>query len=163
MAGGNRPRRCHACPPCDHLLGHPDPAEAAGHRGSGYIQGAHLPHQPLGLCLYRRIRRWRTGEAGRQARGRDRHRCYRAAGHSPCGSQRQADLRLPAHPIQRGRARQPRYRPAVGRQPPAGLAEGAPGQLPAHRLRRGIRRRPDPGWLDHRAAAAACHDHREDR
>ena len=65
------------------------------------------------------------GQAGRQA-GRDhRHRRHRGAGRAAARPHRQGALRLPAHPVRRGRAQPGSHRRRVVQEPPAGLAGGA--------------------------------------
>ena len=48
--------------------------EAAGHPGHRELRGPHLPHQPLGLCLYRRRLDGGPDRPGGQAGGDHRHR-----------------------------------------------------------------------------------------
>ena len=57
----------------------------------------------------------RTGQAGRQAGRARRHRCDRRPDRAAPRPRRQAPLRVPAHAVIGGRARQRADRPAVGR------------------------------------------------
>ena len=91
------------------------PAEAARHPRHQGLQGAHLPLGALGLRLHRRRRQRRTAQARRQARRARRHRRHRRPAGSAPGPRCQAALRVPAHAVLGGRARQTRRPTRSGR------------------------------------------------
>ena len=102
------------------------------------VRRQELPHQSVGLWLYRRHARRRTDDrAGGQARGGDRHRRDRGAGGAQCRARCAGTLRFPAHAVLGRRAQQPpagarlvrqRHRPR--------LAEGVAGELRRQSRRR---------------------------
>jgi cyclohexanone monooxygenase len=85
--------------------------------GGRNLQGPFLPHQPLGLRLYRRrLERW-SGRAEGQAGRHHRHRRNGGAVRAAPGRGGQGTLRFPAHAILHRRAGQPADRPGLGQQP----------------------------------------------
>ena len=138
-----QPRRRHPGPLRGDDAGLLQPAEAAGHPGHQGLQGPHVPFGPLGLRLHRRRRQRWPAQAARQAGRTGRNRCDgRAAGSAP-RPRCPAPLRLSAHALVGGRARQRADGPAVGGVVAARLAGGAQAQLPplvAVRRRCGFRR-----------------------
>ena len=105
------------------------------------------------------------GDRGRRperARGQEgrrrRHRRHRHPGHPAPRPRRRAAVRLPAHAVVGGRARQPPHRPGAGPPRSTGLAAGADGQLPVRRHRRRRRGGPRRRRLDQHArrCSARC-------
>ena len=82
-------------------------SEAAGHSRHRVVQRPFLPHQPLGLWLHgRRSVRRAAGQAGRQARRHHRHRRHRGAVRAAPRPRVRLAVRVPAHAVVGGRARQ---------------------------------------------------------
>ena len=95
----DEPRRPHARALRDDGERPVAPREAAGHPGHRELQGARVPHEPLGLRLHRRHVRGQSHGAARQAR---RHHRYRRDGGAVRAARRrggEAALRLPAHTV----------------------------------------------------------------
>ena len=102
------------------------------------FQGQVVPHQPLGLCLYRRRRERRADDGpGRQARRDHRHRRDLGPGGAAPRARGEGTLRRPAHAVvgrcPRQRADRPRL---VRRDRDAGLAAPLAGEF---------HRQPDAG------------------
>ena len=106
VADHDKPRRPHEGAPRRDVERSAQPAEAARHSRHRQLQGPQLPHQPLGLRLYRRRYDRQPAQACRQTRRDHRHRRdgdpVRAASRQTC----QAALRLSAHAIVGRSARQ---------------------------------------------------------
>ena len=136
--------------------------EAAGHPRHRDLRGPRVPHQPLGLRLYRRRPGRRAdGPPGRQAGRdhrdrRDRHPVRPASGECVRGA-----VRLPADAVVGGRAGQPADRPGVvrrGRR--ARLAGALAGELRRqHGRRRVPRRGPGQRRMDRPGQADPRPDH----
>ena len=75
------------------------PAEASGHPGGGDVHRPRLPHEPLGLRLYRRLERRQPDRPERQGGRRHRHRSDGRTMRAAPGGGGEAPLRLPAHAI----------------------------------------------------------------
>lgn len=145
-------------------------AQAAGHLRPGNVSRPLVPHEPLGLRLYRRRPvRDPDDEARRQADRDRRHGRHRRPVHPTPGRRMQRPLRLSAHPFVRRCPRQPPDRcglvcehrdprlagAVVGefrREPVVCLSGGRPrdGRLDRHRT---AHPHPDPGVRPHRAHA----------
>ena len=83
-------------------------AEAARHPRHREFRGPRVPHQPLGLRLYRRRSgRSADGPAGRQAGRHHRHRCDIRAMRPASGGRMPGAVRLPADAVIGRHARQP--------------------------------------------------------
>ena len=83
--------------------------------GHQRVQGAHLPHQPVGLWLHRRRQFREPHQPEGQARRHHRHRRHRRAVHPASRRMGEAALRLPAHAVLHRRAQQRRDRSCMGR------------------------------------------------
>ena len=108
-------------------------AEAARHSRHQGLQRPRLPHQPLGLRLYRRrSERRAAGQAQGQARSHHRHRRHRRAGRPASRARRQGALCFPAHAVVHRCTRQPSDRSGMVRlDRNAGLAAALAGKLHA--------------------------------
>ena len=140
-----------------------------GHRSAACRQAARpardrtvrrqeLPHQPLGLWLYRRHARRRADDrAGGQARGGDRHRRDRGPGGAQCRARCEGTAGVPADAVERGRAQQPPAHPRLVRRGcRARLAEEMAGELRRQSGHRLPCRRPGRRWLDRSRQAHPC-------
>ena len=110
--------------------------EGPGPTRDRFLSGKGLPHQSLGLRLYRRRQPLGHGTLlADRAVGADRHGRYRRAVPVPAGEVVSRRLRVPAHPVDGGGPRQPPDRPGVGGPARSWMAAGTGSQL-----------RIDPQW-----------------
>ena len=103
-------------------------SQAARHPGHRDVRGQVVPHQPLGLCLYRRRCERRADDGTRrQARGDHRHRRDIGPGGAAPRPRREGTLRRPAHAVRRSTSAPMRRSTRTGSpasQPPAGRSAG---------------------------------------
>ena len=138
-------------------------SEAAGHSRHRGLPGPLVPHQPVGLRLHgRRPGRRADGPPGRQARRHHRHRRDGSAVHPASGEGVQGAVRVPAHAVVGGRARQPPDRSGVvrnDRDARAGKQRWLENFTATPDRDGDARRRPRDGRMDRSRAAYPREDH----
>ena len=161
LADPHQPRRCLHRAVHRHGNGPAARPKASRHCRHRAVQGALVPHQPLGLRLHRRRSAWRAdGKAGGQARRHHRHRRDIRAVRAASRARLQGAVRLPAHAILDRCPRQRADRSGlVCRDRDARLATALAGEFYREPGRRHRRSRSGAGRLDRSVAAHPRKDH----